>query len=77
MKMNNNKIREEETVRNNGKLINMLPYGAARYDYNRFSIVIDMDSMAKDETNMATKYYIIRENGKMYSSWDSKASLVF
>ena len=64
-------------VRKNGKLINVLPYGAARYDCNGFSIVIDIDSMAKDETNMATKYYIIRENGKMYSSWDSKASLVF
>jgi hypothetical protein len=33
--------------------------------------------MAKDTTNTATKYYIIRENGKMYSSWDSEASLVF
>lgn len=64
-------------VRGHGKLINVLPYGAARYDCNGFSIVIDTDSMAKDETNMATKYYIIRENGKMYSSWDSKASLVF
>ena len=64
-------------VKAKGKLINVLPYGAARYDCNGFSIVIDIDSMAKDETNMATKYYIIRENGKMYSSWDSKASLVF
>lgn len=67
----------KEYVKDNGKLINILPYGAARYDCNGFSIVIDTDSMAKDETNMATKYYIIRENGKMYSSWDSKASLVF
>ena len=64
-------------VQNNGTLINKLPYGAARYDYNGFSIVIDVDSMAKDESNTATKYYIIRENGKMYSSWDSPASIVF
>ena len=67
----------KDTVQKNGKLINYLPYGAARYDYLGFSIVIDCDSMAKDETNTATKYYIIRENGKMYSSWDSKASIVF
>ena len=64
-------------VKSRGSLINKLPYGALRYDYNGFSIVVDTDSMAKDETNVATKYYIIRENGKMYSSWDSKASLVF
>ncbi len=61
----------------NGTLICKLPYGALRYDYKGFSIVVDTDSMAKDETNTALKYYIIRENGKMYSSWDSVASLVF
>ena len=67
----------KETVKNNGTLLNILPYGAARYDYLGFSIVIDTDSMAKDENNTAIKYYIIRENGKMYSSWDSPASIVF
>jgi len=64
-------------VKKNGTLLNVLPYGAARYDYLGFSIVIDTDSMAKDETNTAIKYYIIRENGKMYSSWDSPASIIF
>lgn len=67
----------KNAVQKDGSLLNRLPYGAARYDYMGFSIVIDTDSMAKDETNEATKYYIIREDGKMYSSWDSKASIVF
>ena len=67
----------KQTVKEKGTLINILPYGAARYDYKGFSIVIDTDSMAKDTNNAATKYYIIRENGKMYSSWDSPASIVF
>lgn len=66
-----------ETVMNYGTLICKLPYGANRYDFRGFSIVVDTDSMAKDENNFATKYYIIREDGKMYSSWDSKASIVF
>lgn len=60
-----------------GKPLGKLPYGATKYDMYGFSIVIDTDSMAKDVDNSATKYYIIRENGKMYSSWDSEASLVF
>lgn len=64
-------------VTNHGTLICKLPYGANRYDFCGFSIVVDTDSMAKDENNLATKYYIIREDGKMYSSWDSKASIVF
>lgn len=67
----------DHTVIKNGSLIQRLPYGAAQYDYKGFSIVVDVDSMAKDTTNNETKYYIIRENGKMYSSWDSKAALVF
>lgn len=66
-----------ESVTKHGTLINKLPYGAARYDFRGFSIVVDTDSMAKDTDNAATKYYIIREDGKMYSSWDSKASIVF
>ncbi len=66
-----------KVVVENGTIINKLPYGAIRYDYLGFSIVIDTDSMAKNENNVATKYYIIRENGKMYSSWDSEASIVF
>ena len=64
-------------VKNRGTLLGKLPYGAERYDYKGFSIVIDTDSMAKDESNQETKYYIIRENGKMYSAWDSPASIVF
>ena len=67
----------KDAVATNGTLLNKLPYGAARYDYLGFSIVIDTDSMAKDTNNDATKYYIIRENGKMYSSWDSPASIIF
>lgn len=68
-------LRKELIVRD-GIPIRTLPYGATIYDYNGLSIVIDNDSMAKDTSNDAIKYYIIRENGKLYCSWDSKASLI-
>lgn len=61
----------------NGMLLDTLPYGAKRYDYFGLSVVIDTDCMAKDTENTRTRYYIIRENGKMYSSWDSEASIIF
>ncbi len=67
----------KKIVPKKGTLINVLPYGNARYDYKGFSIVVDTDSMAKNSDADVLKYYIIRENGKMYSSWDSPASLVF
>lgn len=66
----------KEIIFRNGVPVRTLPYGATIYDYNGMSIVIDNDSMAKDTSNTAIKYYIIRENGKLYCSWDSKASLI-
>lgn len=67
---------EEEIVRN-GAFLNTLEYGAKRYAYKGFSTVIDRDSMAQDKNNQAIKYFVIRQNGKLYSNWDSPASLIF
>lgn len=69
------KIKEE--IKKNGEYLNTLEYGAKRYGYQGFSTVIDEDSMSKDQNNGAIKYYVIRQNGKMYSNWDSRASLIF
>ena len=67
----------KRTITEKGTLLKTLPYGASLYGYKGFSIVIDTDSMAKDTTNTAIKYYIIREDGKMYNSWDNPSSLVY
>jgi hypothetical protein len=40
------------------------------------SVVLDNDCMAKG-SNDDFKYLIIRPNGKLYSSWDDPASLIF
>jgi len=40
------------------------------------STVVDDDCMSK-ETTKALKYVILRENGKLYSQWDDKGSLIF
>lgn len=67
----------KEEVKANGRYLNTLTYGAKRYDYRDISLVIDEDSMAQNADNQAVKYYIVRPDGKMYSNWDSKASLIF
>ena len=64
-------------IRKNGKYLDTLEYGANRYDYFGFSVVIDEDSMAQEENKTAVKYLILRPNGHLYSKWDSKASLIF
>lgn len=60
-----------------GRYLDTLEYGADRYDYCGFSVVIDEDSMAQEKNKKSVKYLILRPNGHLYSKWDSKASLIF
>lgn len=64
-------------IKAKGKYLDTLEYGADRYDYYGFSVVIDEDSMSQEEVKTAVKYLILRPNGHLYSKWDSKASLIF
>lgn len=67
----------KKDIKDNGVYLDTLEYGADRYDYHDFSVVIDEDSMAKGMNKEAIKYLILRPNGHLYSKWDSKASLIF
>ncbi len=60
-----------------GNYLDTLEYGSDRYDYHGFSVVIDDDSIAQNDNKSAVKYLILRPNGRLYSKWDSKASLIF
>lgn len=65
-----------KVIATEGTYLNTLEYGAKRYAYRGFSTVIDIDPQST-EVNEEIKYYVIRQNGKMYSDWNSPASLVF
>ena len=42
------------------------------------STVLDDDCMSKNNTNDGViRYLILREDGKLYSQWDDKGSLIF
>lgn len=69
--------RFKSLVKEDGRYLDTLEYGADRYDYLGFSVVIDEDSMAQEINKDAVKYLILRPNGHLYSKWDSKASLIF
>ena len=66
--------RNPETA--HGKFLYELPFGGLVYSVNGMSVVVDNDCMSKD-SNKALKYVILRENGKLYSQWDDKGSLIF
>ena len=67
----------KEDIRSKGRYLDTLEYGADRYDYHGFSVVVDEDCMAQEAHRNAVKYLILRPNGHLYSKWDSKASLIF
>lgn len=67
----------KKNIKADGKYLDTLEYGADRYDYKDFSVVVDEDSMSQGENRNAVKYLILRPNGHLYSKWDSKASLIF
>lgn len=60
-----------------GTKLGILEYGQTKYDYQGLSIVVDDDCMAKNTSKESYKYLILREDNKLYSQWDSKASLIF
>jgi sulfatase maturation enzyme AslB (radical SAM superfamily) len=63
-------------VEGTGRPLERMEFGAVKYSVNGMSVVYDSDCMSvavKEEL----KYLILRENCKLYSHWDDKASLVF
>ena len=62
--------------RNANKFLGTLPFGPRIYEVYDMSVVIDNDCMSLDKKD-TFKYLILRENGKLYTNWISKASLVF
>ena len=59
-----------------GKFLDELEYGRMKYNVQDMSVVIDDDCMSKNGGPVA-KYLILRPDCKLYSKWDTKASLIF
>lgn len=66
----------DKIVREKGRYLETLEFGALRYSYEGMSTVIDTDCMST-EGKESLKYLILREDCKLYSKWDDPASLVY
>ena len=70
-----------------GKALERLPFGAIRYSLDGISTVLDSNCMASNGDELAERlstdgeetirYLILRPNGKLYTKWDDKGSLIF
>jgi len=63
-------------VKANGKMLEILPFGAVKYSLDGMGVCIDDDCMS-EEVKSTLKYLILRPNTKLYSRWDLKSSLIF
>jgi molybdenum cofactor biosynthesis enzyme MoaA len=63
-------------IKDHGHELERLPFGAMKYSLEGISTVVDDDCMSKEIKNVL-KYMIIREDGKLYTKWDDKGSLIF
>lgn len=76
------KLREiVEYICENGDPLNKLEFGAIRYLVHDMSTVVDTNCMGKssnnDEIKEDLKFLILRPDGKLYTQWDSKGSVLF
>lgn len=64
-------------IKENGRALEPLPFGAIRYSCNKISTLIDNDCMSKNENNDAIKYLILNTDCHLYTKWDDESSLLF
>ena len=75
--ISNSFVEEVHAYLDNRPQIGKTVYGTTCYDVNGMSVIFDRDCMGKNPATDVKKYLILRPNCKLYSQWDSKASLVF
>ena len=71
-------IKLKDYIREHGRVLSVLPHGATRYELHDLSVVLDDDCMDKTKKNDENfKYLILQPNCRLYSQWDSQASMIF
>ncbi len=80
--LNENKMKDSRIddfskwIKENGRPLAILEFGAIKYDIHGMSVILDDDCMS-EEVKDSYKYLILRPDCKLYSKWDTKASLIF
>jgi hypothetical protein len=66
-------------IKEHGKPLERLPFGAIRYSVHGMSCVVDDDCMNSNgkEITDQVKYLILRPDCKLYTKWDDEGSMIF
>ena len=64
-------------IREHGRPLEKLPFGARRYSVGGISTVIDGDCMTPDTEREGIRYLILQPNCKLYTRWDDPGSILF
>lgn len=64
-------------IRKHGRPLEKLPDYKIRYSINGLSVVVDDDCMSQKADQDTLRYLILRPDGRLYTKWDDKASLLF
>ena len=68
----------QDYVVNNGTALNKLPFGAIKYSVDGISTVVDLTCMGKkQDPDEIFKFFILKEDAKLFSEWDDEGSLIF
>jgi hypothetical protein len=67
----------KEFIRERGRPLERLPYGAMRFSVMGMSTVLDDDCMSTKADAPATRYLILRPDCRLYTKWDDKGSKLF
>lgn len=67
----------ESYIKHQGVELEKLSFGSTKYTVKGISTVIDDDCMATKNSIDNPRYYIIREDGRLYTRWNDKGSLIF
>jgi sulfatase maturation enzyme AslB (radical SAM superfamily) len=63
-------------IKENGRFLEKLEFGADRYSVNGMSVVLDEDCMSTNGKDVL-KYTILRPDCRLYTKWDDVGSLLF
>jgi hypothetical protein len=66
----------KRAIRERGRMLEVLPFGAIRYSYKGMSLVVDDDCM-NVEAKPVMKYLVLRPNCKCYTRWNDEGSILF
>lgn len=64
-------------IREKGRKLEKLPFGAMRWSVDGMSCVLDDDCMSTREDTDVIRYLILRANCKLYTKWDDRGSVLF